>query len=813
MKRLLLLAGLLISLQQVTAQDGTLDPTFGNNGFVTLDTTYPSTAFQSGGQLLGVHPFANGFRLTRYDNNGNLDQSFGTGGTVTMNIPGIPKAFKALVAVFNNDDIIIALEGDSIPPVQNPILPKVRFLTLIKLKSNGALDGAFGDNGVAVDKEQLKAVYTIYETPPSLMRLNVTEEGRIFTTKSNTHQSRYSNEYTIKRFESKGSLDKDFAPYSFLYYLGNVVQLATGNEEIIAVGGGQSSQDAPRKGYLKINISTHPRRETIYSAYGFGGELTQEFLSAPEEGARAVAIQKDGKIIVASISGKMLRFNADLTLDNDFGDYIEQNKSVGYTTLSGIHYTYGEKGAVIVPFAVSKIIVQKDDKILVAGTRSTATAPVTREFVMYRYNPDGSLDATFGNNGVTYTNNPEGFGISEAIISNSRIYIYLKRSQPYTNDRIGAFRFNQSCTPPTFLNTLPIVGPATCGNNDGQISIIPTSGTAPFMYSLDGGATYISGPNVGYTKFNLAAGTYQLRLKDANGCESLVVTRTIITTGCPTCTPPTFLNTLPIVGDARCGANDGQISIIPTSGTGPFMYSINGGSTYITGPNVGYTFFNLAPGTYQLKLKAANGCESAAITRSIVVRYGVPAFLNTQPIVGDATCNKTDGQISIIPTSGTGPFMYSLNGGTTYVAGPNAGYTFFNLPAGMYQLRMKAGNGCESDVVTREVKMINCPPAAPTITGLSKSFIMEENGTDSKLKVSAYPNPSKGRFKVQVLQSAASKAEVFIYDSKGTLVQQARINPAKGSTIDLNLTGKAKGMYYLKVISNGGMISSKIIVQ
>src|SRR5205823_4553438 len=62
---------------------------------------------------------------------------------------------------------------------------------------------------------------------------------------------------------------------------------------------------------------------------------------------------------------------------------------------------------------------------------------------------------------------------------------------------------SQGCTPPTFLNNGLIVLDATCNNNDGNINIIPTSGTAPFMYSIDSGTTYVTGPNAGYGFQNL----------------------------------------------------------------------------------------------------------------------------------------------------------------------------------------------------------------------------------------------------------------------------------------------------------------------
>jgi uncharacterized repeat protein (TIGR03803 family) len=261
-------------------------------------------------------------------------------------------------------------------------------------------------------------------------------------------------------------------------------------------------------------------------------------------------------------------------------------------------------------------------------------------------------------------------------------------------------------TPPTFKNDGTIVLDASCGKSDGNISIIPTSGTYPFMYSIDGGLTYVSNQYPGYTFNNLAPGTYKLRLKDARGCESAIVQKTLIARY----NPPTFKNDGTIVRDASCARNDGNISIIPTSGTPRFWYSINGGATYVTNDYVGYTFNNLVPGNYMLRLKDATGCESETIEREVKLNCTSnctpPTFVNNGLIILDATCANNDGNINIIPTSGTAPFMYSINGGVTYVAGPNAGYGFQNLPSGTYKLRLKDANGCESAIVERVVRLI-----------------------------------------------------------------------------------------------------------
>jgi hypothetical protein len=282
------------------------------------------------------------------------------------------------------------------------------------------------------------------------------------------------------------------------------------------------------------------------------------------------------------------------------------------------------------------------------------------------------------------------------------------------------------------------------------------------------------------------------------------------------CTPPTFLNNLQIVLDASECGNDGNISIIPLSGTAPFMYSIDGGATYVPGGNAGHTFQELAAGTYQLRLKDANGCESAVVTRE--VRPNVypcnnapctpPTFLNNSQIVLDASCNGGDGAIYIIPTSGTAPFMYSIDGGATYVSGPNAGYAFQNLSAGTYQLRLKDSKGCESAVVTREVKANAYGPCAiQAVNPRLRSAAMDN------AEVRAYPNPSRGQFQVQLKRFGAERVQVQILDARGSVVQSRQVNAAETNTVDVNLSGKAKGLYLIRVVGQKGTQTSKVTIQ
>jgi hypothetical protein len=175
----------------------------------------------------------------------------------------------------------------------------------------------------------------------------------------------------------------------------------------------------------------------------------------------------------------------------------------------------------------------------------------------------------------------------------------------------------------------------------------------------------------------------------------------------------------------------------------------------------------------------------------------------------DASCGKNDGSIRITPTSGTAPFMYSINGGTTYIAGPNTGLTFANLAAGTYQLRLKTATGCESSIVQRTVRSIyNCPgitATRPDVTALSLA-----PGKEAML---TYPNPSRGQFKLQLQNFVMGKAEASVFDAKGTLIEKRSINITPNTTSNFDLSRKAKGVYFIKIVSNSGTKISKVVIE
>ncbi len=133
---------------------------------------------------------------------------------------------------------------------------------------------------------------------------------------------------------------------------------------------------------------------------------------------------------------------------------------------------------------------------------------------------------------------------------------------------------------------------ASCAAADGSITVTASGGNNVYSYSKDNGVVF----QAGNAFTSLAAQTYQVVVKDGNGCLSSA-TPVVIGSGVST---PNFTKT-----DATCAANDGSIVVNSvTGGTAPFQYSIDNGVTY----QPSNSFLNLTVATYSLVSKDVNGC-------------------------------------------------------------------------------------------------------------------------------------------------------------------------------------------------------------
>lgn len=258
----------------------------------------------------------------------------------------------------------------------------------------------------------------------------------------------------------------------------------------------------------------------------------------------------------------------------------------------------------------------------------------------------------------------------------------------------------------TNLNATATSTATSCGPPTGTIIVtVPANlGTGPFTYTLDAGAPQ-STANRTYTFTSVAAGPHTVFVTDNTGCSNTIPI-TVTSTG-------TFAVTATSTPTACSGINNGTITVNPPTGTAPYQYSINGGPTQISN-----LFSNLAPGNYTVQVSDAGGC-SGTTTVNIVMG---PAIAATAASTATTCSNVNNGTITVTPTSGTGPYQYSLDG-----AAYQGSNTFNNVSAGNHFVVVQDAFGCTSN--TLNVNVAQGAALTGTAISTSTSCVGVNNGT------------------------------------------------------------------------------------
>ena len=278
-----------------------------------------------------------------------------------------------------------------------------------------------------------------------------------------------------------------------------------------------------------------------------------------------------------------------------------------------------------------------------------------------------TVNATGGTPAYTYASDGNTFGTASLLggLNVGAHAIHLKDANGCTKDT------NVTLTQPAVLNLGFTATQPLCNlGSDGTITITGTGGTTPYQFAINAGIFQSGGAFTG-----LAAGTYIMHIKDANGCTK--DSTTII--GQPTAIVPAVL-----VHRPRCTPLvNGAVTITATGGTPGYTYAVGGG-TY----QASTLFTNLPSGPYTFHVKDSHNCihdTTFTISDSI--------FVHATSAIVDANCyNDSTGTITVTPTGGNTPYTYAVNTNPYAAANP-----LIHLRAGTYILHVRDSNGCILD--------------------------------------------------------------------------------------------------------------------
>lgn len=363
-------------------------------------------------------------------------------------------------------------------------------------------------------------------------------------------------------------------------------------------------------------------------------------------------------------------------------------------------------------------------------------------------------------------------------------------SDPFMCKSSFIFSISQPAEPLDVRATANNGGLVTCKTpKEGSIDILVSGGT-PFTNGINAPYTITLlntlGQSFAGNATNLEAGTYQVIVTDANGCEDK---SKFVTLSDP---PAIVANITPLTQTLDCIGDDGTITINSIIGgqgsiytTTVFVVVPGEGDSKLGGPvlsTVG-TFFNLGAGEYKFLIEDGYGCSTLysgfIILNPSLIAPTLVTFRNESCLLPQ--------QLALDATGGTGPYTYSSDGGATFSAATftsGSPIIFTVAPNTTYNYVVRDSILCTQPIT------IKTPPTPARITLLSKTQtnIICFGSSDGSIKVSA-----QGGFSVDYTYSIATTSI-----ATGPVVSLA--TNTTGLFENLNF-GANLGVYYITVVS------------
>jgi uncharacterized delta-60 repeat protein len=394
MRSKILIIVCILLLQDNFAQNGLLDPSFGNGGFKTFSLGNKNTrgkyifSFEDNSFIIAGNSeedlngseINKGIFISKFLSNGNLDTNFGTNGVISIvgTIDG--STFLSSAIKCNDGKVLGSCIINGIPK-------------FIKINPASGYDNQFGNNGIV-------------ELPPNNLRgiLGEFNNGKFIVVSYFINGTTYS--YLFNRYNADGSIDTTFGNNggvinditNFTFDFCQAIKILP-NNKFICVG---ISSNSPGN-YYNANICKFNEDGSLDPAFGNNGVVLTTVGVLPGYAIfRDIDLLDNGKIVVSGSSEYsigtggfggskpiIVKYNADGTLDSTFGT----NGIVILNVMFNGNDNF---------YAVKAL---SNNKILGIG-ESAYPFPYMQTFLnISRLTENGILDSTFANNGIYLTNN------------------------------------------------------------------------------------------------------------------------------------------------------------------------------------------------------------------------------------------------------------------------------------------------------------------------------------------------------------------------------------------------------------------------
>ena len=392
------------------AHPGDIDGGFGQGGFVTNDffgtdeQIYAIAPMRDGrfvvtGKVTGANANGSGgsenLAVARYLPNGALDSSFGSGGMIHLDVDSASDEGRALRVLSDNSVLV----GGTLSTASHSDYG------VVKLRADGSLDTTFGEADAGTARKGYVRLDIggpdVHDNPYAMAlqrngKIVLAGITRVF------HDGFWYGQVAVARFTADGALDTTFAGGQGYVVLAPFFGAAGDTLSTIALdqAGNLAADDRiVVGGYTFGRNTSFLARLTADGAVDttFNGSGRVTFQAATSGGVSSglymlasARLTRDGHIVVAGEGNDrgmaVMRFNANGSLDTTFG---QQGRSL-------IKFSGGADEDVVTALAL-----QGNGRIVAAGSATNrATGAAHQDFFVGRWNADGSVDTTFGEQGL-----------------------------------------------------------------------------------------------------------------------------------------------------------------------------------------------------------------------------------------------------------------------------------------------------------------------------------------------------------------------------------------------------------------------------
>ena len=342
-----------------------------NGKLVVVGTTYQNNDFSD-----------EDFAVARYNSNGTLDLTFGVGGKVQTDFPGL--AAVASSVVIQSDGKVVVAGGAF------PLFTFLGDFKVVRYNPDGSLDSSFGDGGIVTTTFPGQGSYAF--------AVALQPDGKIIAAGTDfvnfSPEDSSDTDFALARYNSDGTPDATFngdgqATTNFDGFNDDAFSiLVQPDGKLVAVGSAKNPAN-----FYDFAAARYLSNGAIDTTFGVTGKVRTDFGDHNFDQARSAVLQPDGKIVAA---GFAISQNG-----------LVQNFAVARYNSNGVlDAGFGTSGMTQIDFgsccqSANKVLLQPGGKIITVGYANTESSD--SDFLLARLTQTGALDPTFGAGGKVRT--------------------------------------------------------------------------------------------------------------------------------------------------------------------------------------------------------------------------------------------------------------------------------------------------------------------------------------------------------------------------------------------------------------------------